>query len=256
MFAYSPPQDLLAGRTILITGASDGIGRVCANTFAEHGAELILLGRSQEKLEALFDELEAKYPGKATIQPMDFATANANDYTALAESLAENFPVLGGVLHNAGLLGTLCPLEYYPDADWEKLVKVNLNAAFYLTKATLPSLKQSADSRLLFTSSSVGRQGRAYWGAYAVTKFAVEGMMQTLADELGSTSPVRVNSLNPGGTRTAMRQAAYPAEDPNTLPTAESLMPVYLYLMGPEGKALHGQAIDARNFSGNSLPPA
>lgn len=255
MFTYSPPKDLLAGRTLLITGASDGIGRVCATTFAEYGADLILLGRSQEKLEQLFDELEDSHPGKATIQPMDFATASADDYKVLGDSLAENFPVLDGVLHNAGLLGTLCPIEHYPDADWDKLVKVNLNATFFLTKAVMPSLQRSNDGRLLFTSSSVGRQGRAYWGAYAVTKFAVEGLMQTLADELGSTSKIRVNSLNPGATRTAMRQTAYPAEDPNTLPEPQALMAVYLYLMGPDSASIHGQAIDARGFNGNSLPP-
>ena len=256
MFTYSPPKDLLAGRTLLITGASDGIGRVCATTFAEYGADLILLGRSQEKLEQLFDELEAKYPGKATIQPMAFSTANADDYTALGESLTESFPVLDGLLHNAGLLGTLCPIEHYPGAEWEKLVKVNLDATFFLTKAAMPSLQRSGDGRLLFTSSSVGRKGRAYWGAYAITKFAVEGLMQTMADELGSTSKIRVNSLNPGATRTAMRQTAYPAEDPNTLPEPEALMAVYLYLMGPDSNSIHGQTIDAQSFSDNILPAA
>jgi len=256
MFTYSPAKDLLAGRTLLITGASDGIGRVCATTFAEYGADLILLGRSQEKLEQLFDELEDSYPGKATIQPIDFSTASAEDYKALGESLTKNFPVLDGLLHNAGLLGPLCPIEHYPDADWEKLAKVNLNANFFLTKAAMPSLQRSDDGRLVFTASSVGRQGRAYWGAYAVTKFAVEGLMQTMADELGSTSKIRVNSLNPGATRTAMRQTAYPAEDPDTLPEPEALMAVYLYLMGPDSTSIHGQAIDAQTFSDNSLPPA
>lgn len=128
-------------------------------------------------------------------------------------------------------------------------MQVNVNAAFMLTRALLPSLQKSRDGRLLFTASSVGRKGRAYWGAYSVTKFAVEGLMQVLADELQNTSSVRVNSLNPGGTRTGMRAQAYPAEDPATRPTPESLMPVYLYMMGPDSSRLHGQALDVQHFA-------
>ena len=143
---------------ILITGASDGIGRVNAICFAEHGAELLLLGRNQEKLEQLFDEIEEKSPGKVTIHPMDFAKARAEDYLGLADSLDEHFPVIDGLIHNAAQLGTLCPVEYYPDNDWETLINVNLNAVFHLTKAAMPSLKRSEDARLLFISSSVGRK--------------------------------------------------------------------------------------------------
>jgi NAD(P)-dependent dehydrogenase (short-subunit alcohol dehydrogenase family) len=184
---------------------------------------------------------------------MDFAKARAEDYSGLADSLDRHFPVIDGLIHNAAQLGTLCPVEYYPDNDWETLINVNLNAVFHLTKAAMPSLKRSEDARLLFISSSVGRKGRAYWGGYGVSKFALEGLMQTLADELSSTSNIRVNSLNPGGTRTAMRQAAYPAEDPHSQPEAESLMPVYLYLLGPEAAHIHGQALDARDFDPSTL---
>ena len=115
-------------------------------------------------------------------------------------------------------------------------------------RALLPALTRAPAGRIVFTSSSVGRQGRAYWGAYSVTKFAVEGLMQVVADELVNTSSIRVNSINPGGTRTAMRAAAYPAENPDTVPAPESLMGVYLYLMGPDGDGIHGQALDARAF--------
>ena len=253
MFEHHPSSQHLAGKKILITGASDGIGRANAICFAEHGAELLLFGRNQEKLEQLFDEIEEKSPGKVTIHPMDFAKAKAGDYSGLAASLDEHFPVIDGLIHNAAQLGTLCPVEYYPDNDWETLINVNLNAVFYLTKAAMPSLKRSEDARLLFISSSVGRKCRAYWGGYGVSKFALEGLMQTLADELTSTSNIRVNSLNPGGTRTAMRQAAYPAEDPDSQPAAESLMPVYLYLLGPEAAHIHGQALDARDFDPSIL---
>ncbi len=251
MFEYNAPQDLLKDKVIMITGASDGIGKVCAITFADYGATVICLGRSQEKLEALYDEIEDKHPGKVIIHPMDFATASPDDYKLLAESLNEQFPALDGLLHNAALLGARSPIEYYPESDWDALMKVNVNAAFMLTRVLLPALQNASSGRILFTSSSVGRKGRAYWGAYAVSKFAVEGLMQTLADELATTSKIRVNSLNPGGTRTAMRQAAYPAEKPDTQPAPESLMPVYLYLFGPEAEELHGRTLDARGFDGS-----
>ena len=248
MFQYTAPKNLLANRTILITGASDGIGKVCGTTFARHGATVILLGRNQEKLERVYDEIEAVNPGKIVIHPMDFSSASSQDYQTLAQSLDEQFECLDGLIHNAALLGAMSPIEFYPDQDWTDLMQVNINAAFFLTKALLPGLGRSNDARVLFTSSSVGRIGRAYWGAYVVSKFAVEGFMQTLADELANTTSIRVNSLNPGGTRTNMRRDAYPAENPASQPTVESLMPVYLYLMSPEAKSIHGQALDARSF--------
>ncbi len=248
-FSYSAPKDLLAGKTILITGASDGIGRVLATGFSDHGAHVIALGRSQEKLENLYDEIEQSHPGRITIHPMDLATAQPEDYKTLAAALDEQFDCLDGLIHNAALLGARTPIEHYPDSDWVKLMQVNLNAAFGLSKALLPALGRSIDARLVFTSSSVGRKGRAFWGAYGVSKFAVEGLMQTLAEEMENVSNTRVMSFNPGGTRTAMRRDAYPAEDPQTQPTAESLLPNYLYLMSPDGAALHGQALDARTMS-------
>ena len=248
MFEFEAPPDFLKDHKILITGASDGIGKTCAQTFAKYGADLFLLGRSQEKLEALYDELEELAPGRVTIQPMDFALAKSDDYKALAEHYSELHQSLDVMLHNAALLGARSPIEFYPDSDWDSLMTVNVNAAFCLTKAFLPLLMASPDGRLLFTSSSVGRTGRAYWGAYAVSKFANEGLMQTLADELGKTSSVKVNSINPGGTRTAMRQAAYPAEKPDTQPSPADLMPVYLYLLSDAAKNIHGKAIDVRGF--------
>ena len=141
------------------------------------------------------------------------------------------------------------PVEFYPESDWQQLMQVNVNAAFYLSKALLPALSRSVDARLLFTSSSVGRRGRAYWGAYAVSKFAVEGLMQTMAEELANTTSIKVNSLNPGGVRTTMRKDAYPAEDPATQPLPESLMPLYLYLFSPDARTKNGQALNARTFS-------
>lgn len=247
-FDLNPANDCLAGKTILITGASDGIGRALTKGFCEHGAHVIALGRSQEKLEALFDEIEACRPGAITIHPLDLATAQTEDYKLLANALDEQFSSLDGLIHNAALLGARSPIEFYPDGDWTTLMQVNVTAAFGLTKALLPALARSEDSRLIFTSSSVGRKGRAFWGAYGISKFAVEGLMQTIAEEVGNISNIKVMSINPGGTRTAMRRDAYPAEDPQTQPTAESLLPAYLALFSAEGQKFHGQALDARNL--------
>jgi NAD(P)-dependent dehydrogenase (short-subunit alcohol dehydrogenase family) len=255
MFHYEADNNFLSNKTILVTGASDGIGKCCAETFAAFGANVILLGKSQEKLEAIYDEIEAKQPGKVIIQPLDLNTATEADYQNLSHSLSEQFEKLDGLILNASILGARSPIEFYPSDLWHETMQVNVNSVFSLCKVLLPSLQQSEDARLIFTSSSVGRKGRAHWGAYAVSKFAVEGLMQTLAEELEKTSSIRVNSLNPGGTRTGMRKAAYPAEDPKSQPLPEQIMPVYLYLMSDEAKAIHGQAMDVRDFEpGKYLP--
>ncbi|MDD9890240.1 MAG: YciK family oxidoreductase [Gammaproteobacteria bacterium] len=256
MFDYVAPADFLEQKSILITGASDGIGKCCAITFAKYGANLILLGRSLEKLEQVYDEVEAINPGRVSIQPIDFKAAQEDAYATLATSVAENYDCLDGLILNASMLGARNPIEFVPADVWEETMRVNVNSTFLLTKAMLPLLRLSRDARLLFISSSVGRKGRAHWGAYGVSKFAIEGLMQTLAEEMEKTSTVKVNSLNPGGTRTGMRQEAYPAEDPYSLPTPEDLMPVYLYLLSTEAQGIHGQAIDARDFEpGKYFPP-
>ncbi|GJM12080.1 MAG: YciK family oxidoreductase [Pseudohongiella sp.] len=248
-FTYDAPQNFLNNKTLLITGASDGIGKVCAKTYAAHGATVILLGRDQKKLEAVFDEIEQSHPGKAIIHPLDFKTATMDDFKLLAKSLNEQFECLDGLIHNAALLGARSPIEFYPEQDWNDLMQVNVTAVFQLTQVLMPALNNSPDARVLFISSSVGRVGRAFWGGYAVSKFALEGLMQTLADEVQNTTKIRVNSLNPGGTRTNMRRDAYPAENPDTQPTAESLMPIYLYLMSEDAQSIHGQALNARDFT-------
>ncbi len=247
---YQAPAGLLNNRTLLITGAGDGIGKAVAIGSARAGARVILLGRTQNKLEQVYDIIREQYPDapEPVIHPLDLVTAGKDDYDALAQAILEQFGCLDALLHNAGLLGPLSPMQYYPEDVWTKLMQVNVNAAFALSKAVLPALNVAPDARLLFTSSSVGRQGRAYWGAYAVSKFAVEGMMQVFAQELENTSTIRVNSINPGATRTEMRAAAYPSEDPASLPTPEDLLPAYLYLLGPESRPLHGQAINIRDM--------
>lgn len=242
----SSVEQPLAGRLILITGAGDGIGKAAANTYARAGATVILVGRTQSKLEALYDDIVAAGWPEPIIHPLDFATASPEDFALLGDTLLSQFGPLHGLLHNASVLGGLGPIQFTAPEIWHKIMQVNVNAAFLLTRAVLPAMQQAEDARILLTSSSVGRRGRAYWGAYAVSKFATEGLMQVLAEELQDTTQIRVNSINPGATRTEMRRAAYPAEDPSTLPTPESLMPAYLYLMLPASQSLHGQALDIR----------
>ena len=160
--------------------------------------------------------------------------------------IEKTFGRLDGLLHNASIIGPRTPLDVLPDDEFIQVMQINVNATFMLTRALLPLLKQAEDGSVVFTSSSVGRKGRAHWGAYGVSKFATEGLMQTLADELEGVSAARSNSINPGGTRTAMRAQAYPAEDPGRNPLPEQIMPVYLYLMGPDSAGINGQAFDAQ----------
>lgn len=243
---YQARPDLLAGRIILITGAGDGIGAAAAKGCAAHGATVILLGRTTRKLEAVYDAIEGAGHPQPAIYPMNLEGAAPKDYDDLATTLEQEFGRLDGLLHNASLLGTLTPLGQYDVEQWSKVMQVNLNAPFLLTRACLDLLKQSEDASVIFTSSSVGRRGRAYWGAYGISKAANENMMQIWADELEANTNVRVNSLNPGAVRTSMRARAYPGEDPNTLPRPDEILATYLYLLGPDSKGVSGQQFDAQ----------
>lgn len=242
--------DELAGRVIAITGASDGLGRAVALACARHGATVVLVGRSEKKLEAVHTEIAAAGAPEAAIGVLDLERALAADYDRLAAAIDERYGRLDGLLHNAALLGRLSPIEHYDVPTWCRVLHVNLTAAFALTQVLLPLLKRSADASVVFTSSSVGRRGRAYWGAYAVSKFALEGLSQVLADELVGTSAIRVNTLNPGRARTAMRRQAYPAEDAATVPLSAALTGPYIALLGPASRGITGGAFDAQT------PPA
>ncbi|QTF91128.1 YciK family oxidoreductase [Halomonas sp. BM-2019] len=243
---YQAPADLLHDRIILVTGAGDGIGRAAALAFARHGATVILLGRTIAKLEKVYDEIEAAGGPQPAIFPLNFEGSTLKDYHDMAETLDKEFGRLDGILHNAGLLGRITPFEQYNPELWEQVMQVNLNGPIWMTQALLPLLKASADASVVFTSSSVGRKGRAYWGAYAVSKFATEGFVEVLADELEHLGNVRVNSLNPGATRTRMRKQAYPGELPESLRAPEEIMPSYLWLMGPESQGHTGEKFDAQ----------
>jgi NAD(P)-dependent dehydrogenase (short-subunit alcohol dehydrogenase family) len=236
----------LAGRVIAITGCTGGLGRAIALDIARAGGELVLLGRNVQKLQGLRAELEQIAPGHALMAPMDLEKALANDYDNLAAAVLQRYGRLDGLVHCAGLLGTLTPIEHYEVPTWARVMHVNVTAAFALTQVLLPALRQARDASVIFTSSSVGRKGRAYWGAYAVSKFGVEGLMQVLADELAGNPNIRVNSINPGPARTLMRRQAYPSEALDASAPPESLTGPYLQLLGPRGAHITGQALNCQ----------
>lgn len=238
---YQPESELLRDKIILVTGASDGIGRAAAKSFAAHGATVILLGRTLPKLENVYDEIEAAGYPQPAIYPMNLETALEKDFFAMYEVLEKEFGRLDGVLHNASALGQRTPIASYSADEWQKVMQVNVTAPFLMTKALLPLLDQAPQAAILFTGSTVGLKGRAFWGAYAASKAATENLMQTLADELHETTRIRVNSINPGATRTKMRASAYPAENPASVKSAEALMPTYLYLLSDDSIGVSGQ---------------
>lgn len=243
---HVPTPAELAGRVVAITGAGSGIGRAVALACARCQANVVLIGRDAAKLDALHGEIATAGSPEASIALLDLERAVARDYDALADALLERYGRLDGLLHNAGLLGTLTPIEHYDVPTWCRVLHVNVTAAFVLTQLLLPVLKKSPDASVVFTASSVGRRGRAYWGAYAVSKFALEGLSQVLSDELEGISHIRVNTLNPGRARTAMRRQAYPAEDINTVPLPETLTAAYIALLGPASRGVTGGAFDAQ----------
>jgi NAD(P)-dependent dehydrogenase (short-subunit alcohol dehydrogenase family) len=206
----------------------------------------LLLGRSARKLEAVRERIETLGSGAAMIAALDLEKSLAPDYQAVAATVLERFGRLDGLLHNAAVLGPLSPIEHYDVPTWCRVLHVNLTAAFALTHVLLPALKLSADASIVFTSSGVGRHGRAYWGAYAVSKFGVEGLTQVLAAELENITSIRVNALNPGKARTQMRRQAYPAEPLEELPLPESLTGPYLALLGPASRGVTGGSFDAQ----------
>ena len=246
MFDYTARPDLLKGRVILVTGAGRGIGAAAALSYAAHGATVLLLGKTEDNLNEIYDQIEAAGYPQAAVIPFNLETALAHQYDELAAMVEREFGHLDGLLHNAAILGPRTPLEQLSGDNFMRVMQVNVNAMFMLTSTLLPLLKLSEDASVVFTSSSVGRKGRAYWGAYGVSKFATEGLMQTLADEVEGVAPVRANSVNPGATRTGMRAQAYPGENPASNPLPEAIMPVYLYLMGPDSRGVNGQAFDAQ----------
>ena len=245
MFDYSITPKVLTNKIILITGAGAGIGKQAALTYAKLGATIILLGKTVNKLEAVYDDIISNGYPEPAIVPLDLKGATKQNYIDLAATIESQFGKLDGALLNASMLGELTPFGQIHEQIWNDVMKVNVNAQFLLAQALIPCLLKAENASLVFTTSSVGNKGRAYWGAYSVSKFATEGMMQVIADEYESSS-LRTNIINPGATNTNMRASAYPAENKDELASAEDIMPLYVYLMSDDSKAINAQRLNAQ----------
>lgn len=245
MFNYQIKTNDLVDKIILVTGAGDGIGRQAALTYAELGATVILLGKTTSKLEAVYDEIVAQGSVEPAIVPLDLKGATKQNYIDMTSTIVSQFGKLDGALLNASMLGELTPYAQIHEQIWQDVMKVNVTAQHLMSQALIPALLLSDNASLIFTTSGVGNKGRAYWGAYSVSKFATEGLMQVIADEFENTS-LRINAINPGATQTNMRNSAFPAENKETIATAKEIMPAYVYLMCNDSKEVNGQRINAQ----------
>lgn len=243
---YQPSPDLLRDRIVLVTGAVEGIGRAVARAAARHGATVVLCAKEEDRLEAVYDEIEADGSPEPASLPLDLATADEQLCLGVATTLGDEFGRLDGLVHCASYVPFLSRIDDYDAKEWERVTRVNLTAPFLLTQACMPLLRAAEDASVVFTSDRVGRRGLAYWGAFAAAKFGIEGLTQVLAEETCDSTRIRVNSLDPGILRTAQRRQLYPGEDPNTLPTPEVAVPAYLWLLGTDGAGTTGQALSAQ----------
>jgi NAD(P)-dependent dehydrogenase (short-subunit alcohol dehydrogenase family) len=236
---YLITKDELKNKVILVTGANRGFGKAITMDLAKAGATVIMLGRDLGSLESAYDEVVNAGFVEPILYPLDLEGATPEHYQQLQTDVLSQFPQLDGLIHNAGIIGTMMPIEQYDLKLWYATMQININAPFMLTQALIPALNKSDDARILFLSANVGRNARAYWGAYGVSKFAIEGLSKTLAEELEKTN-IKTNSLNPGRMRTKMRQISYPAENANNNPLPEAKSPAIVYLMGEKSKTLNG----------------
>ena len=241
---FVPSDNCLNGKTILVTGAGDGIGRVAALTYARYGATVLLLGRTSSKLEYVYDEIESLGGKQPAMLPMNLEGATYAEMQQLEGLINKEVGQLDGILHNAGMLGQLTPLEMYDVDTFAQVMKVNFTSTFMLTQALLPLLKDAENGSVIFTSSTVGTHPRAFWGAYALSKQAVEGMSDIFTQETQNTTNLRFNCVNPGGTRTNMRAHAYPGESPMSLKTPEDIMAGYVCLMSDASIGVRGQVVE------------
>ncbi len=242
---YQAPQQHLAQRVILVTGAGQGIGRAAALAFAAQGATVILLGRKLKKLETVYDEIEAAGYPQALIFPLDLEKASEEEYSALAEGVHQQLGRLDGILHNASHFDNLSPLETQTSERFGKMLQTNLIAPFALTRACLPLLKRAIDASVIMTSTTAAHHPSAYWGAHAVSKSAAETLVKIWALELETCPNLRINIVIPGAVQCPQRKRSHPGEVHENLPRAEAIMPLYLYLMGRDSSGVSGQVFEA-----------
>lgn len=238
------PSSNLADRTILVTGAGQGIGRKVAFAFAQQGANVILHGKHVKQLESVYDEILASGGAQPIIYPLDLEKADEAIFNAMAEGIYQQTGRLDGILHNASRFDNLSPLEIQTVAQLNGMLATHLVAPFALTKACLPLLKRSPDASVIFTSTTAAHHPAAFWGAHAISKSATETMANIWAQELEVFPNIRINTIIPGAVQTPQRSRSHPGEDASTLPDANTLLPLYLYLMGSDSTGISGRLFE------------
>jgi NAD(P)-dependent dehydrogenase (short-subunit alcohol dehydrogenase family) len=239
---YKVKEGELEGKVVLVTGANRGFGLAITMDLAKAGATVIMLGRDLGSLEYAYDAVVDAGYKEPILYPLDLEGATPENYQELQDDILDKFKKLDGLIHNAAILGTQMPIDQYDIKLWYSTLQINLSAPFMLTQFLIPTLMKSDDARILFLSSTVGRKARAYWGAYSVSKFGIEGFAKTLSEELEKTQ-ITVNTINPGKIRTEMRRTAYPAEDASTVPKPEEKSPVIVYLLSNKGSKINGEQL-------------
>ena len=233
-----------AARSRSITGGSRGIGRAIAVAYAREGAGVFICARGPADLHQAIADIRST-GGEAHGRVGD--KGDATHAKAIVQGALEQFGKLDVLVNNASLLGPRVPIAEYPVSAWEDVVRVNLTGSFLMIQEALKIMIPQRSGSIINVSSGVGRVGRARWGAYAASKFGVEGLTQVLADEVREFG-IRVNTVNPGPTRTEMRALAYPEEDPKTLPTPDQVVPIFVYLASDDSAAVTGQSLDAQEW--------
>lgn len=239
----------LANQVILITGAGKGLGRALALAAAKHGATTILLGKSLKNLESVYDEITHNGYPEPAIHPLNLLRLDPKGANELLHSIEQMFGRLDAIVHNAGMSGPITPIELMPPEKWQEVIHLNLNVPYLLTHALLPLLRKGPHTSILFTTAHEAYQPKAYWGAYSASKHGTAALAKSLHEELESNTAIRVNCINPGKVRTALRLNAYPAIDPKSFTAPEALMPYYLYLLSPAAKAIRGKEISPTALS-------
>ncbi|MDA9872524.1 SDR family NAD(P)-dependent oxidoreductase [Candidatus Thioglobus sp.] len=232
----------LKDKVILVTGANRGFGLAITMNLSKAGATVIMLGRDLGSLEYAYDAVVDAGYNEPILYPLDLEGATPENYQELQDNVLEKFDKLDGLIHNAAILGAQMPIEQYDIKLWYSTLQINLSAPFMLTQFLIPALVKSEDARILFLSSSVGREARAYWGAYSVSKFGIEGFAKTLSEELEKTN-ISVNTVDPGKLRTEMRRTAYPAEDSSTVPMPEEKSAAIVYLLSNLSPKMNGEQL-------------